>query len=307
MKKILIGLLSLTVVASGVAFAAKYKVDTSGKVVSPTGNIQTNSMIISPLPYYNNVYNNYYSQNYVASKQVVTNPVGTIDIVMDYSGSMSYWIEAAKKSMAAIVAQLPATTKIGFRVFGHDGGNNPYSPILNKVKSVTKHKNGKYKVKTQTASYLGTISGSCSATTQVSPVAPHSASTLLNGMNSVQIGGSTPLTLALEQAVASDFKALPITSPKKIILITDGGENCGGDPCAFANALMAQRTDITIDVVLVSSNSKELICLAQTTGGKFYNTNDVYSFTNVLIESMQDSSNKTPEPEPTQQYEFMGY
>ena len=207
--------------------------------------------------------------------------------------------------MAAIIAQLPTSTKVGFRVFGHDGGNNPYSPILNKVKSVSKNKNGKYKVKTQTASYLGSISGSCSATTQVAPVAAHSASTLINGMNSVQIGGSTPLTLALEQAVATDFGAMPTTQAKKIILITDGGENCGGDPCAFARALVAQRKDITIDVVLVSSNSKELLCLAQTTGGKFYNTDDVYSFTNVLIESMQDTP-QSSDPEPTQQYEFIG-
>ncbi len=301
MKKTLIAFLSLTVI-SGCAFAAKYKVNTGGKVVAPNGNVQQNSTIILPQ---NNIYNNYYSQNYVSNRQVLANPAGTIDIVMDYSGSMSYWIEAAKNSMAAIIAQLPASTKVGFRVFGHDGGNNPYSPILNKVKSVSKNKNGKYKVKTQTASYLGSISGSCSATTQVAPVATHSASTLINGMNSVQIGGSTPLTLALEQAVATDFGVMPTTQAKKIILITDGGENCGGDPCAFARALVAQRKDITIDVVLVSSNSKELLCLAQTTGGKFYTTDDVYSFTNVLIESMQDTS-KTSDPEPTQNYEFIG-
>ena len=304
MKKILIALLSLTVI-SGCAFAAKYKVNTGGKVVAPNGNIQQNSTIISPQPAYNNIYNNYYSQNYISNRQALAGSTGTIDIVMDYSGSMSYWIEAAKNSMAAIIAQLPTSTKVGFRVFGHDGGNNPYSPILNKVKSVSKNKNGKYKVKTQTASYLGSISGSCSATTQVAPVAAHSASTLINGMNSVQIGGSTPLTLALEQAVATDFGAMPTTQAKKIILITDGGENCGGDPCAFARALVAQRTDITIDVVLVSSNSKELLCLAQTTGGKFYNTDDVYSFTNVLIESMQDTP-QSSDPEPTQQYEFIG-
>ena len=125
-------------------------------------------------------------------------------------------------------------------------------------------------------------------------------------MNSVQIGGSTPLTLALEQAVTSDFGGMSNTQPKKIILITDGGENCGGDPCAFANALVAQRKDVTIDVVLVSSNSKELVCLAKTTGGKFYNTEDVYSFTNVLIESMQDTPASTTETEPTQHYEFIG-
>lgn len=304
MRKILTILLLLTSCAISVC-AAKYKVNTGGKVVAPDGSVQQNSTIISPQPTYNNIYNNYYSQNYVSNRQVLANSIGTIDILMDYSGSMSYWIEAAKNSMSAIISQLPPSTKIGFRVFGHDSGNNPYSPILNKVKSVTKNKKGKYTVRTQTASYLGSISGSCSATTQIASVAPHSASALINGMNSVQIGGSTPLTLALEQAVTSDFGTISKSQPKKIILITDGGENCGGDPCAFAKALVAQRKDITIDVVLVSSNSKELVCLAQTTGGKFYNTDDVYSFTNVLIESMQNMP-QTSEPEPTQKYEFIG-
>ncbi len=305
MKKVLISLILLSLAST--VFAAKYKVNTGGKVVSPTGRVQQSSTIISPQPTYDNVYNNYYSQNYVSTKQVLANPVSTVDIVMDYSGSMSYWIEAAKNSMAAIVSQIPTSTKIGFRVFGHDGGNNPYTPVLNKVKSITKNKKGAYKVRTQTASYLGSISGSCSATSQVVSVAQNTASALINGMNSVQIGGSTPLTLALEQTVATDFAKFDKIHPKKIILITDGGENCGGDPCAFAKALMAQRTDIVIDVVLVSSNSKELICLAQTTGGKFYNTDDVYSFTNVLIESLQNSSSTpTVEPEPQQKYEFIG-
>lgn len=286
--------------------AAKYTVNTGGQVVSPSGNVQQNSSIITPTPTYNNIYNNYYSQNYVSNQQVLANPAGTIEIIMDYSGSMSYWIEAAKRSMASIIAQLPISTKIGFRVFGHDGGNNPYSPVLNKVKCVTKNENGKYKVRTATSPYLGTTSGSCSATTQVVPVTSNSVSALLNGMNSVRIGGSTPLTLALEQAVTSDFAGFSTSQPKKIVLITDGGENCGGDPCAFAKALVAQRRDITIDVVLVSSNSKELVCLTQMTGGKFYNTDDVSSFTNVLIDSMQNTSGATTtEPEQTQQYEFI--
>lgn len=305
MKKTLIAL-CLIASCSLCVYGAKYKVNTSGQVTSPSGNVQQSSTIITPAQTYNNVYNNYYSQNYVNNQQVLKNPTGTIDIVMDYSGSMSYWIEAAKRAMTSIVSQIPLNTKVGFRVFGHDSGNNPYSPILGKVKCVTKNKNGKYKVQTSTSPYLGSTSGSCAATSQVAPVAQISTSRLLNGMNSVRIGGSTPLTLALEQAVSSDFAGMPTTNPKKIILITDGGENCGGDPCAFAQALVAKRNDIIIDVVLVSSNSKELLCLAKTTGGKFYNTDDVYSFTNVLIDAMQDTPASTTPETQQQQYEFIG-
>lgn len=303
MKKIFV-ILFVLLVCSITVYAATYKVNTSGKVTSPTGTVQKNSSIITP----QNVYSNYNSQTYVNTKQALANSIGTIDIVMDYSGSMSYWIVAAKKSMAAIVNQLPSSTKVGFRVFGHNGGGNPYSPVLAKVKNVAKDANGKYKVTTTSNPYLGNTSGSCSATAQVVPVIQHDASALINGMNSVVVGGSTPLTLALEQSVKIDFANLGITSPKKIILITDGGENCGGDPCAFARQLVAKRQDITIDVVLVSASSSRLSCLARETGGRLYKTNDIAGFTNVLTESMRNVpvSTETNVVEPTQNYEFIG-
>ena len=282
------------------AFAAKYKINTSGKVTAPGGKTQ-NSSALSNTP---NFYNNYYSGNYVSSKQVLSQKAGTIDIVMDYSGSMYYWINEAKNSMSAIVSQLPTSTKIGFRVFGHDGGNNPYTPVLAKVKSIAKGKNGNYKVTASTASYLGNTSGSCSATTQVAKVVPYNTSALLSGMNSVSIGGSTPMTLALKQAVEFDFAGLSTNYPKKIILITDGGENCGGDPCRFAANLVRQRKDIIVDVVLVSSNSTELRCLSDTTGGNFYTPSDLPSFTSSLIQSMNNAVQKEPQ-EVKQKYEFV--
>lgn len=300
MKKILCIL--LITFSSLSVYAASYKVNTHGQVVSPSGNVQQNSSVLTP----NDVYNNYYAQNYVNTKQALSGSVGTINIVMDYSGSMSYWITVAKKSMATIVSQLPSTTKIGFRAFGHENGMNPYTPIVNKVKSIVKDKNGNYKLTAKKSPYLGSVSGSCSATSQIVPVKPYDAYSLLNGMNSIDIGGSTPLTLALEQAVDNDFLGLAKNSPKKIILITDGGENCGGDPCAFAKSLVSSRNDISIDVVLVSSDSSGLVCLANTTGGKVYNPTDVGSFVDSLIDSMQTIPNVPEQETPSQYYEFIG-
>jgi len=307
MKRLFL-ILCLISICSVAALGAKYKVNTGGQVTSPTGSVQNNSNVLQPAQQVPTVYSNYYHQTYVNNNQVNANPTGIINIVMDYSGSMTYWIEVAKRSMTSIVSQLPQTTKIGFRVFGNDSGNNPYSPVLNKVKCVTKNKKGKYVVATQTSPYLGNTSGSCSATSQIVPVTQYNAMNLLNGMNSVKVGGSTPLTLALEQTVNIDFAKLDQTTPKKIVLITDGGENCGGDPCAFAQQLVSQRKDIAIDVVLVSSNSKELVCLANLTGGKFYNTNDFSGFVNVMQESVNSApTNTNTEPEKTQEYEFMGW
>lgn len=300
MKKALLCLIILSSCSLAVS-AASYKINAGGKVTSPAGTIQQKSSIITE----QDIYKNYNATTYVNTKQVQQNPVGTIDIVMDYSGSMAYWISAAKNSMAMIVSQLPSNTKVGFRVFGHDSGINPYTPVIGKIKSIAKDSNGKYKVSAVQHSYLGDVSGSCSATSQIVPVIQYNASSLINGMNSVNIGGATPLTLALQQAVSVDFKNMGITSPKKIILITDGGETCGGDPCAFARQLASMRKDITIDVVLVSSHSRELACLSTATGGKFYNIQDVPTFTRVLSESLQNVES-VPETQYEQKYEFIG-
>ena len=298
MKKLLISVLLIVFCAQCSFATVKYKVNTGGKVISPTGAIQQNSSMVK------NLYNNYYAPNYVSQKIATSNSVSTIDIIMDYSGSMAYWIEAAENSMSAIVSQLPSSTKVGLRVFGNDNGNNPYTPIVNMVKSIKKDKNGKYKVQTQASSYLGTTSGSCSATSNIVPVIPYDAQKLINGMHSVYVGGSTPLTLALEQAVTLDFAGLSTAFKKKIILITDGGENCGGDPCAFARALVAKRKDIIIDVVLVSADSTALKCLADYTNGTFYNTDDISSFVKILQESLQNAPAENTQP--SQKYEFIG-
>ena len=94
------------------------------------------------------------------------------------------------------------------------------------------------------------------------------------------------------------------TDDKKIILITDGGENCGGNPCAFARNLMKKRNDIHIDVVLASSSSNALTCLASTTGGHLYHVNNLSDFTTTMTKSMQ-SEPATLNEIKKQNYEFI--
>ena len=112
-------------------YAAKYSINTSGtvksngKVVSPpqtTTQVQnysvpaqpqnygTYSQYSSPNPYqnygmnqnygYNQNYNVYNAQPYVSNNQVNVMPVQNIELVMDYSGSMSDVVEVAKNTMA---------------------------------------------------------------------------------------------------------------------------------------------------------------------------------------------------------------
>lgn len=299
MKKILILVLILACLTTCSAFAAKYKVNTSGvvknngKVVSPSAN--------NPI----NPYNVYSASNYVSSNAVNTNQVGTIELVMDYSGSMSNWIIQAKIAMSKIISQIPSSTKVGFRAFGHDNfGSNPNnSTTLANIKKIVK-KNGKYQVISQSDTTIGNTSGYCSATAQVAPIMSANSNNILSGMNSINIGGATPLVYALDRAVNQDFAGMDRNYAKKIVLITDGGENCGGDPCAFARQLVSQRNDVHIDVVLVSGWFSKLSCLADVTGGKMYKVNNLSNFSTVLTESM--TSVPTNLKVPTQQYEYYG-
>lgn len=299
-KKILALIIAGATIATTAVFAAKYTVNKSGTVKNQTG--QT---ITSPANTVNqNYYNNYYAQNYVNNNVVNQTAVENIEIVMDFSGSMSNWIVAAKRSMSAIIAQIPSTTKVGFRVFGHDSnGNNPTSiHTLQDVKKIVKNGN-KFTVVTE-KSPLGTTRGACSATKQVSPMIAANSNSILAGMNSVDIGGATPLVYALDRAAYQDFAYLDTTSSKKIVLITDGGENCGGDPCAFARSLMRKRSDIHIDVVLVSSYSKSLSCLASTTGGHLYNVDNLGDFSNTMTKTIL-SQPATQQEIRKQSYEFI--
>ena len=291
---------SVLLTTTAVVFAAKYTINTSGTVKNQAG--QT---ITSPANSVNqNYFNNYTAANYVNNNVVNQDQVGMIEIVMDFSGSMSNWIAVAKRSMTAIVAQIPSSTKIGFRVFGHDSnGSNPTSiHTLQDVKKIVKNGN-KFTVVTE-KSPVGMTRGACSATKQVAPIISANSNSILYGMNSVDIGGATPLVYALDRAAYQDFAAYDTTTPKKIVLITDGGENCGGDPCAFARSLMRKRSDIHIDVVLVSSYSKSLSCLASTTGGHLYNINNLDDFTKTMTKTIQ-SQPATQQEIKKQSYEFI--
>lgn len=306
MKKfVLFAVLSLVTCCA--SFGAKYSVNSSGVVKSPQGSI-----ISSPGNTVNqNFYNNYNVQTYVNTNAVNEEPTEIIEFVMDYSGSMANWITVAKRSMYTIVGQVPSSVRLGFRVFGHDNyGNNPKGATVREVSKMVK-KGNKISVVT-VKSYLGSTSGVCTATTQVAPIMTANASSILNGMNSVDIGGATPLVYALDRTVAQDFANFDMVTPKKIVLITDGGENCGGDPCEFARRLMSKRSDVHIDVVLVSSYSKSLSCLSSTTGGHFYNINNLSDFSTVINRSVQSNpsapaiqTNSEIQNENDQKYEYI--
>jgi hypothetical protein len=84
----------------------------------------------------------------------------------------------------------------------------------------------------------------------------------------------TPLAQGIEQAgtMVDGVKA-----PGVIVVISDGEDSCGGDPCQAARALKAAKPKVTINVVdIVGSNAAR--CVAQVTGGQILTPEDGLAF-----------------------------
>ena len=260
MKKVIIFVL-IIILFTGICPAAVYKIKNSS-----SGPVVINGSSTTTTT---NYYNNYNPSSYVGNNAVNSSPAEIIEIVMDFSGSMHDVIESAKATAKDIVLQIPSTTQLGLRVFGE----------LDSFSYQT----------------------GCQATAVVTPIATANANALISGIESIKKHGTnTPLVFGLENAAYKDLDKFPRDKKKKIVLVTDGGENCGGDPCAFAKKLMSQRRDIQIDVVYISRYKTEpFVCLTTITGGNYYHIKDKYDSTQFL-KSVTDSINNIPPDRTTQ-------
>lgn len=97
---------------------------------------------------------------------------------------------------------------------------------------------------------------------------PDAADTLLNAIKKINPRGRTPLTRSVELAAEElDYRNKPAT----VVLLTDGEETCGGDPCKTAKALKAQAKDLTIHVIGYREQGGYFTarCMSDQTGGEY--------------------------------------
>lgn len=101
--------------------------------------------------------------------------------------------------------------------------------------------------------------------------------------------GNTPITYSLQQS-AGDFPDDP-RSRNVLILITDGLESCGGDPCAVSLALQRKRIFLrpfVIGIGIENAYEEQLNCI-----GQYFNAADVRTFENVLQQIVTQALSKT--------------
>lgn len=130
---------------------------------------------------------------------------------------------------------------------------------------------------------------SCEDTKLEVPFGPNGYDGIKKTLGTLYPKGTTPIAYSLEQT-KNDFPACD-NCRNIIILITDGIEECDGDPCAVARAL--QKNGVTLKPFVIGMGLDLEIIDAFKCIGTFYETKDEASFKNILNVVISQAMNNT--------------
>lgn len=129
---------------------------------------------------------------------------------------------------------------------------------------------------------------SCEDTKLEVPFSPNNHGNIKKALYDIRPQGTTPIAYSLEQT-KNDFPK--DKSRNIIILITDGIEECDGDPCAVALAL--QKNGVTLKPFVIGMSLDLETIEAFKCVGNFFETKDEESFQNVLQIVISQALNNT--------------
>ena len=140
--------------------------------------------------------------------------------------------------------------------------------------------------------------GDCNDIELVVPPQPLDTGTFQSAVSSISPKGKTPLSTAVRLAA----EEMRFTEERAtVVLLSDGLETCEADPCALATALEAQGVDFTAHVIgfdISDTEAKQLSCLAENTGGRFFLAGNSGELTTALAETVQTIAEPAPAPAP---------
>ncbi|TWT35680.1 von Willebrand factor type A domain protein [Posidoniimonas corsicana] len=160
--------------------------------------------------------------------------------ILDSSGSMAEdaggqsKIDAAKRVMRQITPGLPEEVLVGLVAYGH---RRP---------------------------------GDCSDIEVLIPAGSSDRQGLMDQVEALQPRGKTPITSAFLTAAEMLKSKDAVTS---VVLVSDGVETCGGDPCRVVGELKATGCRFVLHTVgfdVDPAAAKQLSCLAKAGGGQFF-------------------------------------
>jgi len=138
--------------------------------------------------------------------------------------------------------------------------------------------------------------GDCSDITVIAPVEAQDGSALGAQLRALSPRGKTPIADALRLAASQ----IPRTAEDvDIVLITDGLETCGGDPCAVAVELAQSGVPLRAHVVgfgLTEDEIRQIACVAEETGGLVLATQSGAELADALIRTTTPAPAAPPPP-----------
>ncbi len=136
----------------------------------------------------------------------------------------------------------------------------------------------------------------CNDVQLISPLGSHGVGDIKQMVAGLAPKGTTPLASALAQSfdVLKDAKGA-----KMVVLITDGGEECGGDPCEVARQLLEKGMVVRVNVVGFTLSEKEkeqLQCVAREGGGRYFDVQTPAMVSEVINELNEDVATYVAKP-----------
>lgn len=127
----------------------------------------------------------------------------------------------------------------------------------------------------------------CNDTRLEVPFAPHNAKKIQHRLKTIVPRGTTPIASSLEKA-GGDFPECD-RCRNIIILITDGIEECGGDPCAVSRSLQKRGVVLKPFIIGIGKDfKKEFDCV-----GTYFDATSEQSFSKALNVVISQALNST--------------
>ena len=187
--------------------------------------------------------------------------------ILDGSGSM--WgrvdgkikIQVAKEVMTTLLNETPERIDCGIMVYGHRK------------------------------------KGDCSDIELIVPMGTLQKKAAIEKINRISPKGKTPISDSISSAMD---KIKDREAPSTIVLVSDGIETCGKDPCAVVKSLKDSGIHFVMHVVgfdVKGDAAKQLACIAQAGGGDYFSTTnatDLLAAMNQIKESVVEKKEIVP-------------
>jgi hypothetical protein len=208
-------------------------------------------------------------------------------IVFDASGSMRFSLNVTDEQLRQ--AGQAAALEGMMRQFGLGGGGpGILEQLTREPRRISAAKRATQAVVGRLPDDMSTglvLVEECPAARSVGMFPPGARGALLGQIQGIEPRGGTPLADGIARA---GQLVDGVTREATIVVISDGAESCGGDPCAVAVALKRAKPYLTINVVDITGTGAGN-CVAQATGGKVFTANNAEELALQTQRAVQDA------------------